>query len=72
MGGKENTMFDYGGNFYSRSTGYVIDGTHFNSADAAAEYLVSTCFMDATEAWSFVTGLRQAFLRRVMAAQKEG
>lgn len=63
-------MFDYGGNFFSESLGYVIDGMTFESSDVAAEYLVRDCCMEATEAWSFINGLRRAFIQRSMTAKE--
>lgn len=62
--------YDFGGSYYSRSVGFVIDGTHFgHNHEKALNYLMNNDFMESSEAESFLSRLMRAFTTRVRKAE---
>lgn len=56
--------------YYSKRTGYVIEGRSFSDADRASKYLMETCGMDSEESCSYIQRLRREFIGRSKKAKQ--
>lgn len=65
---KNMENYDFGGCYFSRTLGFVIDGEHFSTQNEALEYLIREAYMDDCEAESFLYRLVRAFSARTRKA----
>lgn len=55
-------MYDTMNNcYFSRVTGFVIDGLRFATRDEGANYLIKRCFMSSLEADSFLNRMERGY-----------
>lgn len=50
-------MYDYANCYFCKGQGFVVEGQHFPDEDDAMRYLTETCYMEPTDASSFLSGL---------------
>lgn len=58
-------MYDTMNSYYSKTTGFVIDGRRFGSRDEGANYLIKRCFMSSLEADSFLSRMERVYRQSV-------